>query len=144
MTIVDAQIHLWSSGKPNGLHRQVSAYTAEEAIRDMDEGGVDAAILHPPGWDPNSGAVAVEAAKKYPSRFAVLGRFPLDQPESRNLIDGWKNQPGMLGLRFTFLEPRMKNWVVSKAFKTWTAHRAELEIAPRTFNQRWKAERTKG
>ena len=40
--------------------------------------------------------------------------------------------------------PRIKNWMVSRAFKAWTAHRAELEFAPQTFNQRWKAERSKG
>jgi len=39
--------------------------------------------------------------------------------------------------------PRVKNWMVNKAFKAWTAHRAELDFAPQTFNQRWKAERTK-
>jgi L-lactate dehydrogenase complex protein LldF len=36
---------------------------------------------------------------------------------------------------------RMKNWVVNKAFKAWTAHRDELDFSPRTFNERWKAER---
>jgi L-lactate dehydrogenase complex protein LldF len=36
---------------------------------------------------------------------------------------------------------RLKNWMVNKAFKAWTAHRAELEFAPKTFNERWKAER---
>ncbi|MBN8855933.1 MAG: iron-sulfur cluster-binding protein [Sphingobacteriales bacterium 50-39] len=36
---------------------------------------------------------------------------------------------------------KMKNWVVNKAFKAWTAHRAELNFSPKTFNERWKAER---
>jgi len=36
---------------------------------------------------------------------------------------------------------KMKNWVVSRAFKAWTAHRAELDFSPKTFNERWKAER---
>ncbi len=36
---------------------------------------------------------------------------------------------------------RLKNWMVKKAFKGWTAHRDELEFAPKTFNQRWKTER---
>lgn len=36
---------------------------------------------------------------------------------------------------------RMKNWLVNKVFKAWTAHRAELDFSPRTFNERWKAER---
>lgn len=39
--------------------------------------------------------------------------------------------------------PRIKNWMVNRAFKAWTAHRADLEFAPQTFNQRWKAERPK-
>jgi len=36
---------------------------------------------------------------------------------------------------------KMKNWVVNKAFKAWTAHRDKLDFAPKTFNERWKAER---
>jgi len=36
---------------------------------------------------------------------------------------------------------QLKNWMVNKAFKAWTAHRDELDFAPKTFNQRWKAER---
>jgi hypothetical protein len=53
MQIVDAQIHLWGSGLPsNQSHRQVTAFTPAEAIVLMDVGGVDAAVIHPPGWDP--------------------------------------------------------------------------------------------
>ncbi len=37
--------------------------------------------------------------------------------------------------------PKIKNWIVNKAFKAWTAHRDELKFAPRTFNQQWKEER---
>src|SRR6059058_650953 len=96
MKIVDAQVHIWSAGPPtNQSHRQVNSYTAEECIRDMDAAGVNACLLHPPGWDPNSGKISEEAAAKYPNRFAILGKFPLDKPESRSLIDGWKQRPGM-------------------------------------------------
>jgi L-lactate dehydrogenase complex protein LldF len=35
----------------------------------------------------------------------------------------------------------LKNWIVNKAFKAWTAHRDELDFSPKTFNERWKAER---
>src|SRR5205823_144000 len=46
MQIVDAQIHLWGSGLPsNQAHRQVTAFTTEEAVGLMDEGGVDAAVI---------------------------------------------------------------------------------------------------
>ena len=48
MQIVDAQIHVWGSGLPSNLaHRQVTAFTTEEAIGLMDAGGVDAAVIHP-------------------------------------------------------------------------------------------------
>src|SRR5215472_5852510 len=85
MQIVDAQIHLWGSGLPSNLsHRQVTAFTAEEAIALMDEGDVDAAVIHPPGWDPNSTDMAFAAVRNYPGRFAIMGAVPLDRPESRD------------------------------------------------------------
>ena len=34
----------------------------------MDEGGVDAAVIHPPGWDPNSTEMALKAVRDYPGR----------------------------------------------------------------------------
>ena len=56
MQIVDAQIHVWGRGLPSNLaHRQVTAFTTEEAVGLMDAGGVDAAVIHPPGWDPGAG-----------------------------------------------------------------------------------------
>src|SRR5262245_45643698 len=90
MLIVDAQIHIWKSSKPNPNHRQIADYSADDALKEMDEAGVTAAVIHPPGWDPNANALAVEAARQHPNRFAILGNFPLDRPESRSLIDGWK------------------------------------------------------
>ena len=100
MKIIDAQVHIWSQivVPPSGLHRKVSQFTADELLREMDEAGVDAAVIHPPlSWDPNANVLAIEAAKKYPGHFAVLGQFALDNPENRKLIHGWRNQPGMKG-----------------------------------------------
>jgi predicted TIM-barrel fold metal-dependent hydrolase len=111
MRIVDAQIHIWGSGPPTTpTHRQVSVFSIEEVLGGMDEAGVDAAVIHPPGWDPNSHELAIEAVRQHPDRFAILGSFPLDRPESHALVDGWKRQPGMLGLRFTFLQPHQRSW----------------------------------
>ena len=111
MLIVDSQVHLWSNNVPvNTAHRQISSYTAEDVLREMDEAGVDAAVIHPPGWDDGSSDMAVEAARQHPTRFSVLGKFPLDDPASQSLIDGWKRQPGMLGLRFAFAQPPQIDW----------------------------------
>ena len=58
------------------------AFTAEELLAEMDAAGVDAAVIHPPvSWDPGSNGLAVEAARRWPERFAVLGQVPLDRPE---------------------------------------------------------------
>jgi len=104
MQIVDAQIHLWGSGMPSNLsHRQVTTFTPEEAIGLMDEGGVAAAVIHPPGWDPGSDDMATAAVRNYPGRFAIMGATPLDDPESGERIATWRDTPGMLGLRYNFL-----------------------------------------
>ena len=112
MQIVDAQIHLWGSGLPSNLsHIQVTSFTPKEAIGLMDEGGVDAAVIHPPSWDPGSVDMAFEAVRTYPGRFAIMGSLPLDQSQSRALIASWRDQPGMLGLRYTFLSDPARQWV---------------------------------
>ncbi|HEX9819959.1 MAG TPA: amidohydrolase family protein [Methylomirabilota bacterium] len=112
MRIVDAQVHIWSAGKPaNPNHRQVERFTKDDLLKEMDAAGVDAALIHPPTpWDANANELAVEAARQHPDRLAVLGNVPLDRPESRGLLDGWKKRPGMRGLRFTFLQPHQKTW----------------------------------
>ncbi|PPQ26281.1 amidohydrolase family protein [Rhodopila globiformis] len=112
MQIVDAQIHLWGTGLPsNNAHRQVTAFTAAEAIALMDEGGVDAAVIHPPGWDPGSTGLAFAAVRDYPNRFAIMGALPLDRPDSRGQIATWRRQPGMLGLRYSFLHGPARQWL---------------------------------
>ncbi|MGC1411241.1 MAG: amidohydrolase family protein [Acetobacteraceae bacterium] len=112
MQIVDAQIHLWGTGLPSNLsHRQVTHFTPEEAIVLMDEAGVAAAVIHPPGWDPGSTDMALAALQNYPGRFAIMGSVPLDQPGSRARIANWRKQAGMLGLRYTFLHDPARQWL---------------------------------
>ena len=89
MRIIDAQIHLWHQGVVVPPHR-TQPYELDEALADMDAAGVAGAILHPPSWDPNSNAQAVEAARLHPDRFAILGRIPLDRPDLRSEIETWR------------------------------------------------------
>ena len=111
LSIVDAQIHLWGTGLPNNqAHRQVTAFTAGEAIALMDAGGVDAAVIHPPGWDPGSTDLALAAVRDYPGRFAILGSLPLEDSAAAAAIATWRHQPGMLGLRFLLLDEPYRSW----------------------------------
>jgi predicted TIM-barrel fold metal-dependent hydrolase len=110
--IVDAQIHLWGTGLPSNLsHRQVTRFGPEEAIGLMNAAGVDAAVIHPPGWDPGSTEMAFGAVRNYPGRFAVMGSLPLDDPATAERITAWRSQPGMLGLRYTFLHEPERQWL---------------------------------
>ncbi len=104
MAVVDAQIHTWGTGLPSNMsHWQVTHFTPEEAIALMDMGGVDAAVIHPPGWDSGANEMAFKAVEDFPGRFAIMGAVPLDDPASRAKIAAWRQQKGMLGLRYTFL-----------------------------------------
>jgi predicted TIM-barrel fold metal-dependent hydrolase len=130
MLIVDAQIHLWSKGTTIEPHRR-EPYSMSQALADMDTAGVNAALIHPPSWDPDSNELAMAAATAHPHRFAILGRIPLDQPGRRGEIDTWKNQRGMLGLRYTFLQPHQKSWPTDGTMDwLWpAAERAGLPVA---------------
>ncbi|MGI9425885.1 MAG: amidohydrolase family protein [Hyphomicrobiaceae bacterium] len=112
MPIVDAQIHIWGTGLPsNPSHWQVTSFTAEQAIALMDEAGVDAAVIHPPSWDPGSAEMAIAAVHDYPGRFAIMGAIPLDDPNARAKTASWRDQPGMLGLRYTFYSNPARQWL---------------------------------
>jgi predicted TIM-barrel fold metal-dependent hydrolase len=130
MQIVDAQIHTWGVGLPSNMsHRQITHYTPAEAIKEMDEGGIQAAVIHPPGWDPNSTQMAFDAVKSYPGRFAIMGSLPLEDPSSRAKIATWRAQPGMLGLRYTFLHDPARQQLADGAFD-WLFAEAEKAGVP--------------
>ena len=104
MQIIDAQIHVWGSGLPgNDAHIQVTSFTPEYAISMMDGAGVNGAVIHPPSWDPDAVNMALKAVNQYPNRFSIMGAINLSDPKSVSLIPNWKQQDGMLGMRFGFL-----------------------------------------
>ena len=114
MQTIDAQINLWAAGRPNNpTHWPVTHFTAEEAIALMDEGGIDAAVIHPPEWDQSSTELAVKAVRDCRCRLAIMGSLPLDQPGSRARIAGWRQQPGMLRLRYSFLHDPARQWLAA-------------------------------
>jgi predicted TIM-barrel fold metal-dependent hydrolase len=106
--IVDAQVHLWKASGPDypwdpGVKPQLpEPMTYERVLPLMDEAGVDRVVVVPPGLN-DVNTYALEAARRYPNRFAVMGRIPLENPKSAALLPRWKDQPGMLGVRVTFL-----------------------------------------
>ena len=107
--IVDSQVHLWKAESadwrwvPGAKPQLPEPFTIEKLVPMMNEAGVDRAVIVPPSWPGDRNDYALEAAKRYPDRFAVMGRIPLKNPKSAALLPKWKEQPGMLGVRLTFL-----------------------------------------
>jgi predicted TIM-barrel fold metal-dependent hydrolase len=56
----------------------------------------------PPPWDPDANAIAIEAARSHPARFAVMADPPLDERTGRTVVDAWCDQSEVKGLRLAF------------------------------------------
>jgi L-fuconolactonase len=110
MHIVDSQVHIWGADAPDRPWPTGRAQEAQKPypiskatlLFQMDLAKVKGMVLVPPSWEGERNDLALEAARAYPDRFAVMGRLALQKAESRALVADWKKQPGMLGMRFTF------------------------------------------
>jgi predicted TIM-barrel fold metal-dependent hydrolase len=107
MKIVDAQIHIWAPDSPERpWPKRAEPHRAplgkDELLAEMDKAGVQGVAIVPPSWEGDRNDVALAAAAAHPDRFCIMGRFDPDAAGAREQIVGWKKQPGMLGVRFTF------------------------------------------
>jgi predicted TIM-barrel fold metal-dependent hydrolase len=114
MMICDAQVHIWGANTPERPwparaepHRE-TAFGKDELLGEMDKAGVDRVVIVPPSWEGDRNDYALEAVRRYPQRFAVMGRIALADPHNAKLLPDWKKQPGMVGVRLTFHPPEWK------------------------------------
>ncbi len=113
MLIVDSQVHIWADSTPGrpwppGRHQphRAQPYSKDDLLRDMSTAGVDRVVIVPPAWEGERNDLALEAARLHPDRFAVMGRIDPGVPDLRERLLSWRNQAGMLGLRFSFIRQR--------------------------------------
>jgi L-fuconolactonase len=118
MTIIDAQIHVWApdvSTRPwppgRTAHAHGPALAAGDVLRVMDDAGVARAVLVPPSWIGDDNRDSLEAAQRWPDRFAVMGRFDPRAPDAAGALERWRDQRGMLGIRLTFHLPYWAAWL---------------------------------
>ena len=79
MPIVDSQIHLWENARMSPQHRQIPTYNVDDALKEMAEAAVDAAVIHPPSTLGEAvNTLAVEAVRHHPDKFCILGHFEPD------------------------------------------------------------------
>jgi len=116
--IVDAQVHLWKANTPDRpwlpdrVAQLPEPFLIEHLVPMMDQAGVDRAVIVPPSWEGDRNDYALEAVRRYPARFAVMGRIPVNDPNTAKLLPDWKKQPGMLGIRLTFHPPQW-SWLTA-------------------------------
>ena len=113
MRIVDAQVHIWGANTPGRpwparAHSHGDEFSAERLLGEMDAAGVERAILVPPSWEGDRNDLAIAAATRHPQRFGIMGRFDPELPGAREQVPGWRRQPGMLGMRFSFHTPLLR------------------------------------
>lgn len=120
--IVDSQVHIWGANTPQRpwparapAHRDIP-WSAEELLAEMDAAGVERVIIVPPSWEGDRNDLGLAAARAHPGRFAVMGRFDPEAPGARDRIAGWVEQPGMLGMRFSFHTPLLRQPLLDGKF----------------------------
>ena len=115
--IVDAQVHLWKAESedwkwvPGAVPQLPEPFTIERLVPMMDEAGVDRVVIVPPSWPGDRNDYALEAVQRYPARFRVMGKIPLQDSKSAALLPAWKEQMGMVGLRVIFNTPQTVPWL---------------------------------
>jgi predicted TIM-barrel fold metal-dependent hydrolase len=135
--IVDAQAHLWLADTPerpwvpNRVAHFPGAFTIETLLPMMDEAGVDRVVIVPPSWEGDRNDYALEAVRRYPTRFAIMGRIPVNDPSIAKLLPDWKKQPNMLGIRLTF-HPHQWHWLTDGSVD-WFWPQAERYNIPIMF-----------
>jgi predicted TIM-barrel fold metal-dependent hydrolase len=109
--ITDAQIHIFDADRPekpwprHAWRPKPSQphFTAEEIVAALDAHGVGRAVLAPPAWIGDEPDTGIEAAERYPGRFAVIGEFdPLRRGAEAKLESLWPRKH-LVGLRLVFL-----------------------------------------
>ena len=115
MNIIDSQVHVWPTDRPDrrlgksGLDRTPFGY--DELLAAMGTAGVDRAILVPPSFEGDRNDYVLEGVRKHPDRFAIMGRVALQSGGGRKQLKGWRDQPGMLGVRLTFHRDEDRPWL---------------------------------
>jgi predicted TIM-barrel fold metal-dependent hydrolase len=112
--IVDSQIHMWTASTPerpwvSGARPQIpEPMTIERVVSMIDEAGVDRVIIVPPTLEGERLDYAQEAVKRYPGRFAIMGRVNLNDPQNAARLPKWREQSGVLGIRLNITGEQTK------------------------------------
>jgi predicted TIM-barrel fold metal-dependent hydrolase len=140
--IIDSQIHLWKANTPDrpwtpGASAQLpEPMTIERVVPILDEAEVDGVVIVPPSLEGTRFDYGQEAARRYPGRFATMGRVDLNDPAERQRVAKMREQPALLGARFFFQPSSAKSLTDGTADWFWSAaEKASLPVMFLTVGQ---------
>jgi len=140
--IVDSQIHMWPANTrerpwvPGTSPQLPEPFTIERVVPLIDEAGVDRVVIVPPTLEGDRLDYAQEAVKRYPGRFAIMGRINLDDPKTAQRFPTWKQQPGVLGIRINIAANQAASLTDGTADWLWpAAEKANIPIMFLTTGQ---------
>lgn len=123
MMIADSQVHLWGDETPDrpwipgGQERlrhmgHLTSLGPDFLLGKMDEAGIDRAVIVPPTWDRDRIDVALQAWRRFPDRFRIMTRIPLNKPEeAKELLRSLRGEPAVAGVRLTFSFEVERDWI---------------------------------
>lgn len=121
MMIADAQVHIWTANTPARPWPAPSPdlpaphldtpLSADALLRQMDEAGVQRAVLISPVFEGTYNDLVLAAARAHPDRFRVMARLDPAQSSPEHWLDEVRANPQMRGLRFTFHRPPLRQWL---------------------------------
>lgn len=112
MPVIDAQVHVWdrdSVGRPwdpaGVLPMHAEPFTVEHLITAMDAVGIDAALLVSSKLYGFDNGYVIESVRRFPDRFAAVGRVDLTQPDPERLLAAWDACPEIVAGRIVLMTP---------------------------------------
>jgi L-fuconolactonase len=113
MRVTDAQVHTWTprndpnypwnpQHEPRGFFEtELAPDSVEKVIRDMDEAGVDAAIVVAPTFYGGDNSYAIDSARRYPDRLAVVARIDWKIPDAKSRLQELMSESTVIGIRLS-------------------------------------------
>ena len=128
------QVHLWEGDRPDRPWRPDRApslpepFGPERMLSLMEDAGVDRAVIVPPAIMGVRNDFALECARSWPHRFAVMGLLDAGGPDVGEQVARWREQPGMVGVRVHFRDTEQDAWPDERLEPFWAA--AERHALP--------------
>lgn len=128
--VIDSHAHFWKYPDGSTFRYKPVQHPLSVAglVQRMDDAGVDK-VVHVTrsvmGFDND---FSLEGAAQFPDRVRVMGRFDLEEGRWSERLRSWRDNPLMVGVRFTVLPPEERWFADDVLLEPFWAEAEELGI----------------